>query len=290
MKNQCGKIKKCTIIVFLIFCLIGAPFALQKSKNPLIVSHYDAVLSYIGTFLAAMLGMVGIIITIIDSQNARKEDLIQSMKPFFILDPILVVNDFSIFSFAKDNMKIDESPNYLFEEYQEYKFEKLFFVVTASEVRVQLDLNERQRGLVNKNGFETIKQKGGDQLLIKNELLYFRFESANVGKGVAVNCQIGLQQMDLTKPLSPQMESVNCCVPFTIDVGKRLPIAIYSESKIEDIQGVYVLFFEYKDLYGNEYHQHFEIDIHNDGSTFNNASFTNIEDLKRIYNQTKRVI
>ena len=122
-----------------------------------------------------------------------------------------------------------------------------------------------------------------------NPLLYFRFESANVGKGVAVNCNIGLHKMDLTKPLSPQMESVNCCVPFTIEVGKRLPIAIYSESKIEDIQGVYVLFFDYVDLYGNEYHQYFEIDIHNEGSSFNNVSFTNVEDLKIVHEQTKRV-
>lgn len=216
MKNKCEKIKRCTIVGVLILCLISAPFVLQKSKNPLIVSHYDAVLSYIGTFLAAMLGMAGIILTIIDSQNARKEDLIQSMKPFFILNPILVVNDFSIFSVAKDNMEVGKSPDYLSEEYQEYKFEKLFFVVSDSGARVQLNLNRRQKELVHKNGFETIKSKGGNQLLIKNSLLYFRFESANVGKGVAVNCQIGLQKMDLTKPLFPQMKSVNCCVPLEI--------------------------------------------------------------------------
>ena len=106
---------------------------------------------------------------------------------------------------------------------------------------------------------------------------------------MAVNCNIGLHKMDLTKPLTPQMESVNCCIPFTIEVGKRLPIAIYSESKIEDIQGIYVLFFDYVDLYGNEYHQYFEIDIHNEGSSFNDVSFTNVEDLKLVHERTKNV-
>ncbi len=277
------------IVIILIACLIKTPFVLQESKNTFIDEHYDAFLSYIGAFLAPFLGMMGIILTILDSQNARREDLIQSAKPFFILDPVMVVNDFSIFSLDTDIQKASESPSHLSKGYQEYKFEKLFFVVTPTESRVQLELTEHQRGLVNKNGFETIKPKGGYQLQIKNPLLYFRFESANVGKGVAVNCKIGLNKMDLTKPLTPQMESVNCCVPFTIEVGKRLPIAIYSESKIEDIQGIYVLFFDYVDLYGSEYHQYFEIDIHNEGSSFNNVSFTNVEDLKLVHEQTKRV-
>ena len=277
------------IVFILIICLIGTPFVLQESKNPFVAEHYDAFLSYIGAFLAAMLGMMGIILTILDSRNARREDLIQSVKPFFILDPVMVVNDFSIFSLATDIQKIDESSSQLSKGYQEYKFEKLFFVVTPTGSRVQLELTEHQRELVNKNGFAIEKSKKAGQQTILTSLLFFRFESANVGKGVGVNCKIGLHKMDLTKPLSPQMESVNCCVPFTIEVGKRLPIAIYSESKIENIQGIYVLFFDYVDLYGNEYHQYFEIDIHNEGSSFNNVSFTNIEDLKIVHEQTKRI-
>ena len=277
------------IVFILIICLIGTPFVLQESKNPFVAEHYDAFLSYIGAFLAAMLGMMGIILTILDSRNARREDLIQSVKPFFILDPVMVVNDFSIFSLATDIQKIDESSSQLSKGYQEYKIEKLYFVVTPTESRVQLELTEHQRELVNKNGFAIEKSKKAGQQTILTSLLFFRFESAIVGKGVGVNCKIGLHKMDLTKPLSPQMESVNCCVPFTIEVGKRLPIAIYSESKIENIQGIYVLFFDYVDLYGNEYHQYFEIDIHNEGSSFNNVSFTNVEDLKIVHEQTKRV-
>lgn len=289
VKINWNKVMKWIAVIILIICLIKIPFVLQESKNTFVAEHYDAFLSYIGAFLAAMLGMMGIILTILDSQNARREDLIQSVKPFFILDPVMVVNDYSIFSLAADIQKASESPDHLTKGYQEYKFEKLFFVVTPTESRVQLELTKRQKELVHTNGLERKKVKNGGQCFLDNPLLYFRFESANVGKGVAVNCNIGLHKMDLTKPLPPQMESVNCCVPFTIEVGKKLPIAIYSESKIEDIQGVYVLFFDYVDLYGNEYHQYFEIDIHNEGSSFNNVSFTNVEDLKIVHEQTKRV-
>lgn len=170
------------IVIILIACLIKTPFVLQESKNTFIAEHYDAFLSYIGAFLAAFLEMMGIILTILDSQNARREDLIQSVKQFFILDPVMVVNDFSIFSLDTDIQKASESPSHLSKGYQEYKFEKLFFVVTPTESRVQLELTEHQRVLVSANGFESKNFKNNGQYILENLLLYFRFESANVGK------------------------------------------------------------------------------------------------------------
>lgn len=260
------------ILVLVVICII-APIAINilfkwNSNIFFIEAEWSAgdALNYLGTIIAATIGIIGVFITVKYAQENYKDDILKQVLPFFALNILdKKTREFSWFSDPEEIMKsIDDNCHDDQENiYKEYKTRYVYFVLKENQTTPKSCLSAAEKNTLENNGYGVEKGSNGEYIYKKKMTMSMPLELENVGKGAAINVRIGFNNVKEgnKKYLKPQ----------NIKVGDSFYINIFSENIDDKVIGEYMLEVIYEDIYQNCYNQVYEIKIEKEGIRYVSA-------------------
>lgn len=288
MKNE--KIVIRCILIFIIVPLIIHICYSIPSFNSFTESKWSAgeLLNYFGCVFGALIAMLGVQLTIKDSKEARRKDLIDSVKPYIAINTLKVSNNSSInilydFVNEQNSLKnkeiIKRDSNNVLLKLDEKKFDEVNFILSKDQIKATVGLDESQIELIARNGYFSKKSKNGSTYLLKQNFFYFPFIVKNVGKAAAINFQIGLNKY------YEESTKINQTCPVLLTSDNQIKVSFFNEGKIDEVEGDYVLSFSYQDIYQNPYIQFFVLHMDKDDFELITTSFSDLKEYKNIKNK-----
>lgn len=232
------------LIIIMIPIIVHILYSLYSYDE--LVSKWTAgeMLMYFGTVFTAIIALNGIF----NSLNINFKNNINSVRPYIAVEAINIHSRKNIFN----NTPLT---NKNIETYEEFVISQLCFNICKEKITLNENLQENQMQLIRNNGKMPEELSPGVYAIIQKQFFALFLSCKNVGKGCAVNTNVGLQSLN-KKPLFS--------IPFTFNISNDLVIRIFSECSINEISGMYYLIFRYDDIYGNEYTQKHELIISED--------------------------
>ena len=185
----------------------------------------------------------GVYLSIQYSQSNYQEDIKNRVLPFIALTPLRVKSKSSPFGISDVKKEVS-----IFNEYEESKIDKIYFVIKDGNIEAQTSLTKIQEEKVKNGGWHRRTNAKGEIEIVCVDLLKMPFELENVGNGVANDFRIGLN------PQTVKEEEWKYTPSIPLKVGQTLYIHIYCEDG-DKSEGGYILDMEYEDIYGNRYSQ-----------------------------------
>jgi len=217
----------------------------------------SAAFSFYGTLLAAVITVYGVFLSIRYAQSNYREDVRNRVLPYIVLTHYNSESHTDLFSLMQGvgENNDDKKEN----EYEEYKMEKVYFVIKSNLVEVARSLTKEQNEIIHKGGF-TFKKNSDNWSLSNVPFVSCPLETENVGNGVAVNFIIGFKRLKQKKVYLS---------PLQLKRNQTIYIHIFSECVDENIEGDYELEFLYYDIYSTQYCQKYPLKIYKDKGTKN---------------------
>lgn len=250
-------------VIFCLACAILGPIIINSSysqnSGDLTLWGAKEILSYYGTIVAAIIGIIGVILTVYVSNQNYRADARNRVLPFMA---ITVVNskypDAFSFGLSDDNHNFPlEDMNAITDLAGKTTYYVIDGVVDGKiKQRVAQELNPDEENKLNDTGILWKRgTKDGNMYLTYSGILSMPFLVENVGNGVAIKVRIGL--------------SVRGNEPFyrterIQKVGEKSAVHIFSTRKFEEIKGNSSLVICYEDILGNQYEQTFPIKVFED--------------------------
>lgn len=240
---------KC-LLIFIVVFLFVIPLGIHCCfKFDCRISFFQAewsageVLAFYGGIVASIATVFGVYLSIQYSQSIHREDVRNSVLPFMIITPFLSKTKW------RPDISAHNKEEMFSNEYQEYKLEKVFFIIKNGGVTARSALDQEQIERVEYGGqCWAYNEKNGEYHKEYYNIGASSLEVENVGKGTAVLFRIGFNSMAIPKSKWVYLE------PMSLKVGQTLYVGIYCEDG-ESSAGEYVLDLVYEDVYGNQYGQ-----------------------------------
>ena len=247
-----------SLLIFFVVAIIIIPFLIHvcfKINMPIkfLQAEWSAgdVLAFYGVLVGAVATVWGVYLSIQYSRSNYQEDVKNRVLPFIALTTLKVRSKFSPFHIADIRKKIAD-PN----EYEEYKVEKIYYVIEKGKITAQTGLTQEQEEKLKQGGWRWETNDSGTTQLICVDLVTLPFELENVGNGAANRFRIGLNAQ------TTEEKAWQYTTPMPLKVGETLYVHVYCEDGVES-KGNYILDLVYEDIYGNKYRQRYGIIIDN---------------------------
>lgn len=260
MKDWINENKRLIVIAFgIILCLvIGVPVIINElykiGKGYITLWSAVDVLSYYGTIVAALIGIVGVYLTVYISNKNYRDDARNRILPFIAItvinikqpDPFLKGLGTDTYDDMKNNPIIMDS---LSGKTQNH----LYFVIDGkAKIRVAESLTDMEAKKIEHTEVIWRRAKDGRMYLRDADVVSMPFIIENIGNGAAKNLCIGLSYSD-SKPFYK--------TEITLKQNEKFFLHIFSEKAFEIIKGNYTIHIHYEDISGNEYEQLFPVNI-----------------------------
>lgn len=235
-------------------------------------------LNFFGTIVGAIIGILGVYVTVEFAQKNYREDLKNQILPFFSINFLtkqcISSNIFEI----NDSIEVNEEDDTVcVEDYKEFRLRKVHFILTSNDIYIRTNLNREQIELIRNNGVQKHRKKDGEIIISTTQVFSQAIELENVGKGAAINVRIGINRVETN-----DNEKI-LLMPINLKPNEFFYLNIFSENLTKHILGEYILEINYSDIYNNNYIQeyYFEISfINKDGQDGYQIDFDYITDQK----------
>lgn len=242
--------KRLMVLSFMV--LLGGPLiinSLFKMKAPIeiFIAEWNAgdVLSFYAVIVSSVIAISGISLTIKSSREEQQENTRNSVLPFILIN-YLDVQTKSVDLLNFDTIDVQNDPEIT--EYAEKPLTEVYFIISEKGVEIERTLSGHQKTVVENNGLITESNGAGMVYKALVSYMYIPLSLENVGKGAAINMQVGLNLK------SPNTAS-KYTRPVSLRAGDTFKAAIYSENNKEGSSkfGTYEFEIKYSDIYGNRY-------------------------------------
>jgi hypothetical protein len=249
------------IIIGTVLAVVVVPVIIHiifkiPAFNSFLEAEWSAgdMLTYYGALLAGVLAIIGVFLTVMYSQRQYREDMINRILPYLVIDSNEYFYDFNFRSrfpgedgsfYGKKN-----TYNSKFASYKESNY-KTIYIMIAENISIEYELDEQERDsfiypLVD-------SQKDGVISTGMNKKRYFSQFITNCGSGTAVGFNISIKKDD-----SDSVETM----PIPICPNEKVYIAFCITSYREQIMdGTYLLTYKYFDIYENMYIRYQKISL-----------------------------
>lgn len=260
-----------TALVLLVV-IVGVPLLINqayKSGTIIYITKWEAsdVLAYYGAVLASAGAAIGVYISIRAANKNYQDDVRTRTLPFIAVTPFERKTAINTMALLKKKTEKTQYPNVSSDiplvQYEEYKLNQIYFIITAHGIDVKNKLNKEQKDILENAGRVMRLSPAGVETLRHIEFHSIPMEIENVGNGTAVNFRVGLN-------LADDKTDHRFVRPMMLKQGQTLYIHIFSAEKYETVRGNYLLEFHYEDIYRNKYVQQFPVtfDKDEDGREF----------------------
>lgn len=269
--NELLKKHKKSIIWFFIIGILIMPSLIHlvfKTHTPIdfLVAVWDAgdVLAFYGVLIGSIATVWGVYLSIEYSRSNYQEDVKNRVLPFIALTTLKTKTKFSPFNISDTN-NVAHSTGY-----EEFKLEKIYYVINEGVVTVKPSLTAKQEEKVKQGGWNWETNESGTMQLVCIDLVTMPFEIENVGNGVANQFRMGLN------PEKVDEENWKYITPIPLKVGQSLYVHIYCEDGVKS-KGNYILDLVYEDIYCNKYRQRYAVIIDNPNDKIHTWFYLNAE-------------
>lgn len=260
-KKQAWKVT--LVIVALAVFIVGVPFAINEAYKAVngYVTMWGAedVLSYYGTILASFGAVLGVFLSIKAAHKNYEEDVRARVLPFIAVTPFerkTVINPMALLEEQINSNKKAPAQNEKAVIYEEFKLDRIFFVITSDGIKSSRALDKRQQKILDNAGTVWTTLVNGAYAWQHVDYFSIPIEIENVGNGTAVALRIGFNRISNTQPKYIR--------PMMLKQGQTVYIHIFSEEVFDVVDGNYTLEFYYEDIYGNKYVQKFLVSFGKD--------------------------
>lgn len=250
MKNKIGK-KKILIILMVIalltFIMIGIPVIINElyknNRGYLTLWGADDVLSFYGTILGAIGGIVGVFFTVRYSIKQYQEDARQRIMPFISFENLADKNLYKEFSAIGD----ESIPSHM----------KLSIVVNSEgKVLYRKHLPSTVIDIIKRNVCRTFTDENDFRIIEFKKYYFTVFKLRNIGYGAALRFIVGIHSDD-----KKALDTKEFAGPKILDKGEYLYVGMYVDLSDEKSLKKYNLDFLYSDIGNTRYIQQVVFDF-----------------------------
>lgn len=248
--------------------VLGVPMIINWAyvygeSHPIISTFWrpETVLTYYGSILASVGAIVGVYCSIRAAHKDYQEDARVRVLPFMAVTPFerkSSVNIMEVFAEQMQNKTENNERKIEASTYEEFKLERIYFIITHDGIKLTSKLNKHQEELISRAGTAWVDLANGTYRLKQVTYYSIPLEVENVGKGAAVALRIGFNRDSSIEP--------NYIRPITLKQGQTFYVHIFSEEPFDIVNGAYTLGFNYEDIYGNIYMQKFSVKFERDAT------------------------
>lgn len=235
--------KRIYMAVAIIICLlvvVGIPLIINeayKSNGGYITVWSGAdLLTYYGTIIAALGGILGVFFTVRHSQKQYLEDARLKMMPYLVADKIIDDTFYKKFAENTSDKTIEDNQT----SYHVITYN------TKNGIKMPLTLPIDQYMNIEKKGFR-LADEDGKPKHYKHEYYFLSLQIKNIGNAAAIKGEVGLftyRNCKYEKPLKDR----NFLSIQSLAQGESLYLGIYWDLNDEEALTTYKLDFYYSDL------------------------------------------
>lgn len=268
-------IKWCLLGLLVVAALVGGPILINEcykiGAGYITIWNADDVLAYYGAIVASFGAAVGVFVSIKAANKNYQDDVRARVLPFIAVTPFerrATVNLMALLQEqAERNALSSDKAEVPAVQYEEYKLNRIYFIITEAGIEVKYKLDKHQQSILEHAGNMWVSMASGVNALQRTDYFSLPLEIENVGNGTAVNLRVGFNR----KKVENKHRFVR---PMMLKQGQTLYIHIFSTADFDAVSGEYVLEFYYEDIYGNRYSQEFPV---NYGKNKNGQEYQSID-------------
>ena len=260
MKHRKSKITLWSLASLVL--IIGVPIIINEiyklDRGYITIWGAPEVLSYYGTILAAVGGILGVFFTVKYSQRQYREDARQQIMPFISTDFSL---DRSCFRSFEQRINVDPGTHNAGHDH---------FVIrygVKKGVQYPYYLSKEESDLLQHNGNYQIEDKETGAIISTYKIVYFvPCILKNVGAGVALKTTFGLYKLvngEYTEPVDNRVTSK----PLILDKGEQIFVGMFFDLDDPAALGTYKFDIMYSDMNYTRYRRSITIEFKQNPTT-----------------------
>lgn len=251
-------IKKILLGLGAAFVLVGIPILINEcyKAGGGYITMWDAsdVLSYYGTVVGAIVGVLGVYLTVCVSNKNYRDDARNRILPYIAINVMNIrqPNPFFQGLGEEDYAMMGNDP--IIEQSLEGKaWNHLYFVIDGKgKIRAAEQLSDDESERLKETAVTWIRAKDGKMYIRDADVVSMPFVMDNIGNGAAKNLRMSFSYLNSKQFFKTEI---------ILKPNEKFYVHIFSEKEFKTIEGDYVFSVYYEDISGNEYEQLFPVEI-----------------------------
>lgn len=232
------------VFIFIIPIVINELYKTGKGYKT--IWNGADVLSYYGSVLSSIGGILGVFFSIRYAQREYKEDSRQRILPFVATEFLMAQDEFE--KFCKNENNINE---------------KNYYAITClpeKEIEYPKTIPKNIENIIRTRGNYTEEIVPGCYATMNKEFLFAALKLKNIGEGAACNLTFELYKLEDGK-YQQEMELRKKSIPFLLDRSDTLYVGIYWDLGNSSMFGSYNFDIMYSDINHTRYQRSISYEI-----------------------------
>lgn len=246
-------------IVLALCFIVGIPIIINELYS-CDQAHYitqwkaEDVLSYYGTILAAIMGVLGVYLTVYIANKNYRDDARNRILPYIAINVMNVRQPDPFWEgFGTEDYSMMGNDPIIEDSLEGKSWNHLYFVIDGkTKIRVTESLSDEESSKLKAAEVIWRRAKDGKMYLRDTDTVSMPFMIENIGTGAAKNLRMSF----CTRNGKPFFKT-----ELILKTNEKFYIHIFSEKGFDIVKGDYLFSIYYEDISGNEYEQLFPVEI-----------------------------
>lgn len=251
-------IKKILLGLGAVIVLVGGPFLInecyKKGTGYITLWGADDMLAYYGTVIAAIVGVLGVYLTVCVSNKNYRDDARNRILPYIAINVMNIRQpDPFLQGFGEEDYAMMGNDPIIEQSLEGKAWNHLYFVIDGKgKIRVAEQLSDDESEKLKETAVTWIRAKDGKMYIRDADVVSMPFVMDNIGNGAAKNLRMSFSYLNSKQFFKTEI---------ILKPNERFYVHIFSEKEFKTIEGDYVFSVYYEDISGNEYEQLFPVEI-----------------------------
>ncbi len=241
-----------------VVVLVGGPFLINEcyKKGTGYITLWDAddMLAYYGTVIAAIVGVLGVYLTVCVSNKNYRDDARNRILPYIAINVMNIRQpDLFLQGLGEEDYAMMGNDPIIEQSLEGKAWNHLYFVIDGKgKIRVAEQLSDDESEKLKETAVTWIRAKDGKMYIRDADVVSMPFVMDNIGNGAAKNLRMSFSYLNSKQFFKTEI---------ILKPNERFYVHIFSEKEFKTIEGDYVFSVYYEDISGNEYEQLFPVEI-----------------------------
>ena len=251
-------IKKILLGLGAVIVLVGGPFLInecyKKGTGYITLWGADDMLAYYGTVIAAIVGVLGVYLTVCVSNKNYRDDARNRILPYIAINVMNIRQpDPFLQGLGEEDYAMMGNDPIIEQSLEGKAWNHLYFVIDGKgKIRVAEQLSDDESEKLKETAVTWIRAKDGKMYIRDADVVSMPFVMDNIGNGAAKNLRMSFSYLNSKQFFKTEI---------ILKPNERFYVHIFSEIEFKTIEGDYVFSVYYEDISGNEYEQLFPVEI-----------------------------
>lgn len=214
----------------------------------------DDILAYYGTVIAAIVGVLGVYLTVCVSNKNYRDDARNRILPYIAINVMNIRQpDLFLQGLGEEDYAMMGNDPIIEQSLEGKAWNHLYFVIDGKgKIRVAEQLSDDESERLKETAVTWIRAKDGKMYIRDADVVSMPFVMDNIGNGAAKNLRMSFSYLNSKQFFKTEI---------ILKPNERFYVHIFSEKEFKTIEGDYVFSVYYEDISGNEYEQLFPVEI-----------------------------